>query len=100
VAVASSSGVPLAEAPASASGTVAASKKLWSLLVGAAVVLITALIGGGLYYRSRQSKPLTDKDTIGVADFDNKTGDAVFARQLPTRGRIRHWSRAPRQLGN
>ena len=41
------------------------------------MVLIAALIGGGLYYRSRQ-KPLTDKDTIVVADFDNKTGDAGF----------------------
>jgi hypothetical protein len=76
--------VPVAEALASASGTVAASKKRWSLLVGAAVVLITALIGGGLYYRSRQSKPLTDKDTIVVADFDNKTGDAVFDDTLKT----------------
>ena len=41
-------------------------------------------MGGGLYYRSHQSKPLTDKDTIVIADFDNKTGDAVFDDTLKT----------------
>ena len=45
-------------------------------------MLIGVLIGGGLYYRSRQGKALTDKDTILVADFDNKTGDAVFDETL------------------
>ena len=84
VAVASSSAVQVAEAPSSASGTVAPPKNRWPLLVGTMVVLIAALVGGGLYYRSRQSKPLTDKDTIVVADFDNKTGDAVFDDTLKT----------------
>ena len=37
-----------------------------------------------MYYRSRQSKPLTDRDTIVVGDFDNKTGDAVFDDTLKT----------------
>ena len=82
--VASSSGVQVAEAPSSASGTVALPKKRWPLLAGAAVVLVAVLVGGGLYYRSRQTKPLTDKDTIVVADFDNKTGDAVFDDTLKT----------------
>ena len=41
-------------------------------------------MGGGLYYRSHQSKPLTDKDTIVIGDFDNKTGDAVFDDTLKT----------------
>ena len=45
--------------------------------IGAAVVLV-ALIGGGLYWRSRRAPVLTDKDTIVLADFDNKTGDPVF----------------------
>ena len=31
-----------------------------------------------LYYRSHQSKPLTDKDRIVLADFTNTTGDPVF----------------------
>ena len=71
-------GVQLEEAPPSPSGTVAPPKIRRRLLAGAAVVLIGVLIGGGLYYRSRQHKVLTDKDTILVADFDNKTGDVVF----------------------
>lgn len=33
---------------------------------------------GGFYYRSLQSKHLTDKDTLVLSDFDNKTGDSVF----------------------
>ena len=54
-------------------------KKHWRILVPAAVLVSVALIGGGLYYyRSHQTKPLTDKDTIVLADFDNKTGDPVF----------------------
>ena len=35
-------------------------------------------LAGGLYYRSHQSKPLTDKDTIVLGDFANTTGDSVF----------------------
>jgi tetratricopeptide (TPR) repeat protein len=37
-----------------------------------------ALVAGGLYHRSQQAKKLTDKDTIVLADFANRTGDAVF----------------------
>jgi len=62
----------------------AVKKKHWSLFVSAAALLIAALVGGGLYYRSRPSKPLTDKDTIVVADLDNKTGDDVFDDTLKT----------------
>ena len=43
-----------------------------------AAVLLFALIAGGLYYRTRGAKPLTDRDTIVLADFANSTGDAVF----------------------
>ena len=43
-------------------------------------VLLVAAVGGGLYWRWRAHKApaLTDKDTIVLADFDNKTGDPVF----------------------
>ena len=34
-------------------------------------------MGGWLFF-SRKAHALTDKDTIVLADFDNKTGDAVF----------------------
>jgi tetratricopeptide (TPR) repeat protein len=51
--------------------------KLWKVAVP--VLLVALLVAGGLYYRShQQSKRLTDKDTIVLSDFDNKTGDAVF----------------------
>jgi serine/threonine protein kinase/tetratricopeptide (TPR) repeat protein len=57
---------------------VAEKKNLWKIGVPAAVAIVAALIAGGLYYRSHQAKPLTDKDTIVLADFANSTGDAVF----------------------
>jgi tetratricopeptide (TPR) repeat protein len=49
-----------------------------------AVLICAGLLAGGLYYRSHRSKPLTDKDTIVLADFDNKTGDTVFDDTLKT----------------
>ncbi len=73
----SSSGTKMAEAPA------AQKKSLWKLAVPAAVIAV-ALIVAGLYYRSHKAKPLTDKDTIVLADFDNKTGDPVFDDTLKT----------------
>jgi len=76
--------VQMTEAPLSPSGTVALTKPAWPLFAGAAVVLIGFLIGGGLYYHSQRNKVLTDKDTILVADFENKTGDAVFDDTLKT----------------
>jgi Tfp pilus assembly protein PilF len=55
---------------------------LWKIAVP--VLLVALLVAGGLYYWSYRSKPLTDKDTIVLADFDNKTGDAVFDDTLKT----------------
>jgi len=55
------------------------------LVSAAAVILVAAAIGGALYFRSRQSTiRLTDKDTIVLSDFDNKTGDSVFDDTLKT----------------
>ncbi len=68
----SSSAVKVAEAPA------VGGRRLWKVLVPTAVVAVAALIGGGLYFRSRLATPLTEKDRIVLADFDNRTGDAVF----------------------
>jgi eukaryotic-like serine/threonine-protein kinase len=54
------------------------------LVWGAGVVLVAALIAGGLYWRSHsetsvtKATPLTEKDTIVLADFTNTTNDPVF----------------------
>jgi serine/threonine protein kinase len=54
-------------------------------LLAPAALLVAASIAGGLYYRShRVGKPLTDKDTIVLADFSNSTGDAIFDDTLKT----------------
>ena len=59
--------------------TPAAPRKSRKLLaVIAALVLIAVLIGGGLYFHSRRSNGLTEKDTVVLADFVNTTGDSVF----------------------
>ena len=68
----SSAAVNVGDVPASAR------KKLWTILVPAAVVVLAALVAGGLYFRSRPAATLTEKDTIVLADFDNSTGDPVF----------------------
>jgi len=53
-------------------------------MVPAAVVLVAVAIAGAFYLRSRSATPttkvtpLTEKDTVVLADFDNKTGDTVF----------------------
>jgi eukaryotic-like serine/threonine-protein kinase len=72
-----------AVAPLPAPGTVSGGKR-WRVVVPVVVVLIAGLAAVGLYLRSRSSTPvtkttpLTEKDTVVLADFNNKTGDAVF----------------------
>jgi serine/threonine protein kinase/tetratricopeptide (TPR) repeat protein len=74
----------VAEKPSNSSSAAVRKKKRWLLLAGGTALLIAALVGAGLYYRSRQGKPLTDKDTVVVGDFDNTTGDPVFDDTLKT----------------
>src|SRR5271157_1404732 len=50
--------------------------KRWRIAIP--VLLAAMLVAGGLYYRAHQAKPLTDKDSIVLADFTNTTGDSVF----------------------
>jgi eukaryotic-like serine/threonine-protein kinase len=49
--------------------------RLW-LAIGCMFAAI--IIAVGVYWRSHQKPKLTEKDTIVLADFDNKTGDPVF----------------------
>jgi len=78
VSSASSASTPVTAIPA------AAGSRLWKVLLPAVVVLIAALVAVGLYLRSHSASPvtratpLTEKDTIVLADFDNTTGDPVF----------------------
>jgi DNA-binding winged helix-turn-helix (wHTH) protein/Tfp pilus assembly protein PilF len=48
------------------------------LLALALLIVASLLLASGFYYRSHQRKHLTDKDTVVLSDFDNKTGDPVF----------------------
>jgi tetratricopeptide (TPR) repeat protein len=43
-----------------------------------ALVVIVALLAGGLYWRTRRAGKLSVKDTVVLADFTNTTGDPVF----------------------
>jgi eukaryotic-like serine/threonine-protein kinase len=46
-------------------------------IVGVTILVIGLAVGGWLFF-SRKAHALTDKDTIVLADFTNKTGDPVF----------------------
>src|SRR5213593_614648 len=75
--VAASSGtVAVAQTPSGRQG------KLWKVVVPLLTVVL--LVAGGVFYRSHQSKRLTEKDTIVLTDFANSTGDAVFDDTLNT----------------
>ncbi len=52
----------------------------WLPLTAASAFLGIVIVAGGWYWYWRSHRPpkLTERDTIVVADFDNKTGDAVF----------------------
>src|SRR6516164_8341062 len=56
----------------------ASRKNHWNIVVPSAVLILPALIAGALYYRSKHTPKLTEKDTIVLADFTNSTGDTVF----------------------
>ncbi len=49
----------------------------WKWLTAAALICV-AVVAGVLYWHSRRPTPLTERDTIVLADFKNTTGDAVF----------------------
>jgi serine/threonine protein kinase/Flp pilus assembly protein TadD len=80
---ASSGTVAVAETPAAGRGN------LWRVAVP--VLLAALLVAGGLYYRWHQSKRLTEKDTIVLADFTNSTGDAIFDDTLKTALNVSLW---------
>src|SRR6266403_1369238 len=48
------------------------------IVVAAAIAVLAAGTAGGLLWRARQPRHLTEKDTIVLGDFANSTGDVVF----------------------
>jgi serine/threonine protein kinase/tetratricopeptide (TPR) repeat protein len=84
------SAAALASVPSSSSGSRAASsakvkvaevaaeppRKIWTMAVPVALLLIA--IGAGLFFYSRRTQAMTEKDSILLADFVNTTGDSVF----------------------
>jgi eukaryotic-like serine/threonine-protein kinase len=55
-------------------------QKVWTLV--GVVVLIALLVGVGLFFYPGRARSLTEKDTIVLAPFENKTGEAVFDESL------------------
>jgi serine/threonine protein kinase/tetratricopeptide (TPR) repeat protein len=75
-----SSAKQTAPAPASASQQAAIKTPhnfSWKIIATAATVIL-ALVAVGLYWRTSKAQPLTERDTIVLADFSNTTGDAIF----------------------
>ena len=73
-----SGSVAVTEVPSAGRRALQATHRRIALPVLLVALVVVFLIGGGLYYRSHQSKRLTEKDTIVLTDFANSTGDAVF----------------------
>jgi len=63
-------------------GHAASMRKRW--LPALALLAIAAVIAVSFSFRQRPSHTLTEKDTIVLADFANRTGDAVFDDTLKT----------------
>jgi DNA-binding winged helix-turn-helix (wHTH) protein/Flp pilus assembly protein TadD len=63
---------------ASPSVSGAAPTRSRKIAVTVAIVVLAAAIAGGLFWRVRQARRLTEKDTIVLGDFANSTGDPVF----------------------
>jgi eukaryotic-like serine/threonine-protein kinase len=54
----------------------------WKISLLVIAVVAAGLIGGIFHYRAQQTRRLTDRDTIVLADFTNTTGDAIFDETL------------------
>jgi tetratricopeptide (TPR) repeat protein/predicted Ser/Thr protein kinase len=52
----------------------------WRVIAPAVAVVLVAIIAGSMYVP--RTPPLTDRDTIVLADFSNTTGDPVFDGML------------------
>src|SRR6201997_3035895 len=62
--------------PATTSAEAGHARIRWKMIVQVVLAVLVLAVGG--YFYLHRTPKLTDKDTIVLADFDNKTGDAVF----------------------
>jgi eukaryotic-like serine/threonine-protein kinase len=69
---------------------VAAAKPMrnWKAISLLAIIVGTGVVAGGMFWRSRPNRKLTEKDTIVLADFANSTGDPVFDHTLKQELRV------------
>src|SRR5713101_1011650 len=86
IAASSATGAPSSSAIEKPTQLPTANRSLWKISLPVAAILV-ATIGGLLYFRSHTAAThpaaaLTEKDTIVLADFDNKTSDTVFDEAL------------------
>ncbi len=72
----------LAEAPSAEKTLSISRKKRWAAGAAAAALIIAAVIAGRTYYRVHQTSRLAEKDTIVIADFDNRTGESGWDATL------------------
>ena len=56
--------------------TVGRPRKIWKIAVPIAALLIA--VAAGIFFYSRRSSKLTERDSILLTDFVNTTGDGVF----------------------
>jgi len=68
----SSAAVKAVEIPA------APSRGLRKILIPAVAIIVVVVVAAVFYFRPHPVAPLTEKDTVVLADFDNSTGDPVF----------------------
>ena len=54
----------------------------WRIATGILAICAAVGIASVMHFRSRQSRHLTDKDTIVIADFANNTEDPIFDETL------------------
>ncbi len=75
--------VPVTGVDGTTRGTTTGASAPWrpssrKIVVAAAIAVLAAGTAGGLLWRARQPRHLTEKDTIVLGDFANSTGDVVF----------------------
>jgi tetratricopeptide (TPR) repeat protein len=72
----------IAAVPEPGDSEISASSRWANWKPWAAGALVVAVAGGIAVWKLNAKPKLTEKDTVVIADFDNKTGDAVFDETL------------------